>query len=48
MRSTKLPRYCRHSTKDLVYVRLGGRFVYLGKYDSPRASSLTIARSQNG
>jgi hypothetical protein len=29
-----VPRYCRHKTKGLAYVRLDGQFIYLGPYGS--------------
>ncbi len=29
------PKYCHYKPKDLVVVRIDGRYHYFGKYDSP-------------
>lgn len=31
------PKYCHHKGKDLAYVRIDGKPVYLGKYNSPES-----------
>jgi len=32
--SAHVPKYCRHRPTGLAYVRIDGRFHYLGKYNS--------------
>ena len=29
------PKYCHHKAKNLAYVRIQGKMIYLGEYDSP-------------
>lgn len=36
-KTPKTPKYCHYKRTDQAYVRLEGRFVYLGKYDSPES-----------
>ena len=36
-RRPRVPKYCRHKTWDLAYVRIGGRVKYLGPYNSPES-----------
>lgn len=33
--SARTPRCCHHKERDLAYVRIGGRQIYLGRYNSP-------------
>ena len=39
MQKQKPPRLCRHKGRDLAYVRLDGKQVYLGKWNSPEAEA---------
>lgn len=32
-----IPKYCHHKQKNLAYVTINGRVIYLGKYDSPES-----------
>ncbi|HUO08419.1 MAG TPA: tyrosine-type recombinase/integrase [Phycisphaerae bacterium] len=35
--NTHIPNYCRHKARDLAFVRLDGRTLYLGRYDTPES-----------
>ncbi len=37
--SSRVPKYCRHKGKNLAYVRLNNRVIYLGKYGSAFSKS---------
>ena len=36
-RCPRVPKYCRHKTWDLAYVRIGGKVKYLGPHKSPES-----------
>ena len=36
-RCPRIPKYCRHKTWNLAYVRIGGRVKYLGPHNSPES-----------
>ena len=36
-RPRKVPSYCRHKARDLAYVTIDGREIYLGRYGSPES-----------
>src|SRR5580693_8744146 len=35
--SLRVPAYCHHKPRDLAYVRLNGKMIYLGNYGSPES-----------
>ncbi|MGA2063112.1 MAG: site-specific integrase, partial [Thermoguttaceae bacterium] len=36
-KTVSLPKYCLHKARGLAYMRVQGKFIYLGEYDSPES-----------